>query len=221
MPSSDSIGFAPALQTPMPPAFVYLDLGNVIAMFDRERAFRQMAEVCGAPASAVRAAVMEGLQADLERGELDWDDFHAAFSRRSGTQADRASLARAAANMFTLNVPMLPVIAAIERARVPLGILSNTCHVHWQHLLDLRWGILPGGFRELVLSYEAGSSKPDPAIFALATERAGVPAGAIFFTDDLPEHVAAARAAGWDAELFTSATRLSRDLADRGLNLGL
>ncbi len=221
MPSSKSIGFAPAFQTPMPPAFVYLDLGNVIAMFDRERAFRQMASVCGAPVPTVRDAVMEGLQADLESGRLGWNEFHAEFSRRTGTHSDSTTLAQAASDIFTLNVPMLPVIAALERARVPLGILSNTCHAHWQHLLDLRWGILPGGFRELVLSYEAGSSKPEPAIFALATKRAGVPPDAIFFADDLPEHVAAARVAGWDAELFTSAARLAHDLADRGLNLGL
>jgi putative hydrolase of the HAD superfamily len=205
----------------MPPAFIYLDLGNVIALFDRERAFRQMADACGAPVPTVREAVMDGLQADLECGRLSWPDFHAELSRRTATRSDPAALARAAADMFTLNVPMLPVIAALERARVPIGILSNTCQIHWQHLLDLGWGILPGGFREFVLSYETGSSKPEPAIFALAADRAGVAPGQIFFCDDLPEHVAAARTAGWDAELFTSAAGLTKDLIDRGLNLGL
>ncbi len=205
----------------MPPAFVYLDLGNVVALFDREQAFRQMATVCGAPLPTVREAVMDGLQADLERGRIGWDEFHAEFSRRTGTRSDREALARAAADMFTLNVPMLPVIAALERTRVPLGILSNTCHIHWQHILDLGWGILPGGFREIVLSYEAGASKPEPDIFALAAERAGVAPAKIFFCDDLPEHIAAARTGGWDAALFTSAARLTQDLVDRGLNLGL
>jgi putative hydrolase of the HAD superfamily len=205
----------------MPPAFVYLDLGNVIALFDRERAFQQMAAASGAPVPNVRDAVMNGLQADLESGRLDWDEFHAEFSRRTGTRSDSAALAHAAADMFTLNVPMLPVIAALERAQVPIGILSNTCDIHWRHILGHRWGILPGGFREIVLSYETGSSKPDPAIYAYAATRAGVPPREIFFCDDLSEHVAAARAAGWDAEVFSSAPALARDLANRGLKLGL
>jgi putative hydrolase of the HAD superfamily len=205
----------------MPPAFVYFDLGNVLAMFDRDRAFRQMADVCGASAGAVRAAVLTGLQADLESGRIGWPEFHAEFSRRTGTRSDPATLAAAAADMFWLNVPILPVVAALERARVPIGILSNTCDIHWHHILDRRWGIVPGGFREIVLSYQEGVSKPDFGIFDVAARRAGVPPDQIFFCDDLPEHVAAARRSGWDAEVFTSASALAADLGGRGLCLGL
>jgi len=164
---------------------------------------------------------MTGLQADLEGGRLDWEGFVAEFSRRTATRPDPARLAAAAADMFRLNVGMLPVIAGLERARVPLGILSNTCDLHWSHLLGLGWGVLPGGFRRIVLSHVAGCSKPEPRIFALAAERAAVAPESIFFCDDLPQHVAAARAAGWDAEQFTSAVALVDQLARRGVNLGL
>jgi putative hydrolase of the HAD superfamily len=123
--------------------------------------------------------------------------------------------------MFWLNVPILPVVAALERARIPIGILSNTCHIHWRHILACRWGIVPGGFREIVLSYEEGTAKPDASIFEVATRRAGVPPNRIFFCDDLPEHVEAARRAGWDAERFTSASALAAALGGRGLCLGL
>ena len=205
----------------MRPAFVYFDLGNVLALFDRERAYRQMAEVCGIDAANVRQAVGNGLQDALERGSLGWDAFHQEFSRLTGTASDPARLATAASDMFTLNVGMLPVIAALERMRIPLGILSNTSAIHWQHLLGRHWGILPGTFREIVLSYELGTAKPDPAIFAIATERAGVAPEAIFFCDDIPLHVAAAQAAGWSAECFTSAVAIADCLAIRGLNLGL
>ena len=205
----------------MPPAFVYFDLGNVIANFDRERAFRGMAELCGADVSRVRAVVMEGLQADLERGTIEWPAFHAEFSRRTGTRSDPGALAAAAAEMFELNVGILPVVAALQRRRIPIGILSNTCDLHWRHLLGRGWGTLPGGFHPVILSYEIGVSKPEPAIFEWAAERAGTPPERIFFCDDLPEHVAAARAAGWDAELFTSAPRLADQLARRGMRLGL
>ncbi len=205
----------------MPPAFVYFDLGNVIATFDRDRAFRQMAAVCGADAARVRGAVMGGLQAELERGSIDWPVFHREFGRLTGTESDPRALAAAAADMFELNVEILPVVAKLQRAGVPIGILSNTCDIHWRSIVDRGWGILRGGFAQIVLSHEVRAAKPEPAIFELAAAQAGVPAEAIFFCDDLPEHIAAARAAGWDAELFTSAPTLADQLARRGLHLGL
>ena len=100
----------------MRPEFIYFDLGNVLFAFDRRRAFRQMAEVCGASEQAVAAAVLGGgLQEALETGRLDWEAFHAEFSRCTGTASDAVALAAAASDMFALRVEMLPVLAAIER----------------------------------------------------------------------------------------------------------
>jgi putative hydrolase of the HAD superfamily len=123
--------------------------------------------------------------------------------------------------MFTLRVDMLPVLGALERLGMPVGILSNTCDPHWQQLLGSRYAILPGRFAPIVLSHEEGCVKPEADIYARATARAGVPAERIFFCDDVPEHVEAARRAGWDAEVFTSAVQLVDALGRRGLNLGL
>jgi FMN phosphatase YigB (HAD superfamily) len=63
--------------------------------------------------------------------------------------------------------------------------------------------------------------KPAATIYSAAAARAGVPPGRIFFCDDIPAHVDAARQAGWDAEVFTTAADLVGALARRGLNLGL
>lgn len=206
----------------MRPEFVFFDLGNVLFSFDRDRAFRHMASICGAPTAVVRAAVEEsGLHESLECGRIDWAGFHAEFSRLTGTATDPAALAHAASDMFTFNVEMLPVLAGLERAGCPTGILSNTSLIHWQHLLGGGHAILPGRFAHHVLSFEVGAMKPDPAIYAAAAARAGVPPGRIFFCDDIPAHVEAARRAGWDAEPFTTAARIIAALAGRGLNLGL
>lgn len=206
----------------MRPEFVYLDLGNVIVSFDRERAFRQMADVCGGDVAAIRAAVQAGgLQERLERGAIDWRAFHDDLCRRTGTTADPAALAHAASDMFELKIDMLPVIAGLERTGLGLGILSNTCGPHWEHLLGRRFAVLPGNFRRIILSHEIGAAKPDPDIYRIAAERAGVPAERIFFCDDIPAHVEAARAAGWQAEVFTSAAALVDALDRRGLKLGM
>ncbi len=207
---------------PVRPDFVYLDLGNVIVSFDRDRGLRQMVEVCGAEPTLVRAA---GLNAEmhlrLERGEIVWPEYHEWFSRQTGTSSDPDALARAASDIFTLNIAMLPVIAGLERAGCPLGILSNTCGPHWEFLQACRYAILPGNFSHVVLSHEVGAVKPEPAIFAAAAAKVGVAADRIFFTDDIPAHVESARDAGWQAEVFTSAANLIDDLDRRGLKLGL
>jgi putative hydrolase of the HAD superfamily len=207
---------------PERPEFVYLDMGNVIVCFDRDRGLRQMAAVCGADLEQVRAAGLDaGMHARLERGEIGWPDYHAWFSRQTGTRSDPARLARAASDIFTLNVAMLPVIAGLERAGCRVGILSNTCVPHWEFLRSCRYAVLPGNFSRIVLSHEVGAVKPEPGIYATAAKLAGVDAERIFFTDDIPAHVDAARAAGWQAEVFTSAAALIDALDRRGLKLGL
>lgn len=206
----------------MQPEFVYLDLGNVVFSFDRSLAFRQMAQVCGTdPGSIETVLVSEGLQEQLERGRLNWDEFHAEFSRRTGTNSDPTRLARAAADMFEPLAGMYPVIAGLARAGCPFGILSNTCGLHWEHLVAGRPWVLAEGPRELVLSHEVGALKPDRRIYDVAAARAGVPPERIFFCDDIPAHVAAAREAGWDAEVFRSAAGLIDALDRRGLALGI
>lgn len=204
------------------PAFFYFDLGNVLFSFDRPRAFRQMSAVCGADPERIHDVVMNGgLQVALERGAIDWQGFHAEFSRLTDTTSDAASLATAASDMFTLNVAMIPVIAALERIGCPIGILSNTCDPHWRHLIDGGYAILPGSFAPIVLSHDVRLMKPDREIYAAAAGLAGVAPDRVFFCDDLPDNVAAARQAGWDAEIFDSAPGLVAALGRRGLNLGL
>lgn len=206
----------------MRPEFVFLDLGNVIVSFDREKSFRQMAAAAGIDAALVRQAIEAGgLQEALERGAIDWPRFHEEFCRHTGTTPAPETLAQAASDMFALNIDMLPVIAGLERAGVPIGILSNTCGIHWNHLLASRYAVLPGNFVPTVLSHEVAAIKPEPAIYAHAAERIGVPPERIFFCDDIPAHVDAARAAGWDAEVFESASGLIDALDRRGLNLGV
>ncbi len=204
------------------PAFIYLDLGRVVVDFDHALAWQKVAAITGlAEADVEQFFTADDRPRRIETGLLAWDTLHAEFVRATAVEVDVDALARAAGDIFTLRAEMLPVIAAIERAGVPLGILSNTCDIHWQHLLRCRYGILPGGIGPLVLSYEVGAMKPHPSIYEAAVAKAGVPADRIFFCDDIPAHVEAARAAGWDAEVFSGARQLVEQLASRGVPMGL
>lgn len=207
----------------MPPDFVFLDLGQVIVSFDRNRAVAQAIAASGGDPAAVTEVLLDlDLHDAIERGAVDWAGFHAEFCRRTGTTPDSAALARAVSDMFALKVDMLPLITRLTRAGCGLGILSNTCGPHWDHLTRVaNYGVLTTGFDTVVLSHEVGCRKPEPEIFAAAVQMAGVAPERIFFTDDIEEHVVAARAAGWDAEVFTSAIGLAEALTRRGLPCSL
>ncbi len=55
--------------------------------------------------------------------------------------------------------------------------------------------------------------KPDPAIYALMVERIGLPPEELFFFDDSPVNVEAARQCGWSAAVFTTPEAAAQALA--------
>jgi putative hydrolase of the HAD superfamily len=116
---------------------------------------------------------------------------------------------------------MLPVVTALHRGEVRLGLLSNSCQPHWDHLCNGGYALLPHAFPVLVVSHEVSVAKPEQEIYKHAQLAANAPADRIFFCDDLIANVDAARDAGWDAEQFTSAHQLIRDLNHRGIRLGI
>ncbi|RMG03402.1 MAG: HAD family phosphatase [Planctomycetota bacterium] len=197
--------------------FLYFDLGRVLINFDVDRMCRQMAEVSGvAPDAVYRVVFEDGIQHDYEVGRISTAEFYDRYCKALDCRPPQDRLIEAAADIFWPNLDTLPILAGLLAARAPLGILSNTCHIHWEHCRR-RFSILDGGYRAFVLSYQARASKPDPKIFATAIEQAGVSPDEIFFVDDLPQHVEGATRAGLTAVQYTDAGRLARDLHNLGV----
>lgn len=192
------------------------DLGNVVLLFSHERMCRQLAEVFGMAPEAVRREIFEtDFVSRYDRGLETTEEM---FRRLAAAGSRRPTLAQArmaAADIFEVNRPVLPILEALRRGGVPLVVLSNTCEVHASHVRS-SYDVL-GLFDALVLSHEVGMTKPDPRIYDLAADAAGCAPGDCFFTDDVPDYVAAARRRGLDAETFTDAGSLARALAERGL----
>jgi putative hydrolase of the HAD superfamily len=202
----------------MPPSFLYFDLGNVLLYFSHEQGIRQMAEVAGVDVARVREAVYDvELQTRYERGELTGRQYYDIFCQRTDTRPDFDRLARAAGDIFTVNTSIKPILSSLAAAGQRLGLLSNTCDIHWNHLADGRYATIPDIFETVVLSYKVGAVKPEPKIFQAAAEMACVAPGEIFFVDDIPGHVAAARAADFDAVQYTTTPALVADLRQRGV----
>lgn len=88
------------------------------------------------------------------------------------------------------------LVADLKSAGVRTGLLSNTNATHWRDLVSRR---AIAGLDHPHASHLMGVAKPAPEIYAAFAAAVGRAPGQIVFFDDLPENVAAARAAGWDA----------------------
>lgn len=202
----------------MPIRFVYFDFGNVLFHFDHHLGARQMAAVAGIDETRAWDVVFaSNLEHRYESGQITSEEFYEHFCRETGTRPDKTALMHAAGAIFELNVPIVPVVAQLQSARHRTGVLSNTCECHWDYCASGRYAFLPGGFEQIVLSYEVGSMKPEPDIYRAAIDAAGVAPDEIFFIDDRQENVDGALAAGIDAVLFTSVRQCAAELDRRGL----
>jgi 2-haloacid dehalogenase len=127
---------------------------------------------------------------------------------------------RAYATRFNETVPG-PVEgshALVERlagAGVPLYCLTNFGDEFWeafrptQPIFDL--------FADIIVSGKEKVAKPEARIYEIVEERSGRSGAQLFFTDDNPANIEAARARGWDAHLFTDAASLEVQLVAAGL----
>jgi HAD superfamily hydrolase (TIGR01509 family) len=199
------------------PRFFYFDLGMVLVEFDFQRMLKQMGDVSGISPEQVWAALYnDGLQRSYESGKVSSDEFYQLYCARIGARPDRDALRRAATEIFWFNAPMLPIVAQLRQAGYRLGILSNTCELHWQYCFE-KYRIIAEGFDVYAVSYRVGATKPDAAIFRAAAELANCRPEEIFFVDDIPGHVGGAKTAGFDAIVYQSAAQIAAELRRRGV----
>lgn len=203
------------------PKFLFFDLGNVVVSFDHGIACRRIGRLIGQAPEVVHAAIFaSNLQRDYELGEVTERAFHEQFCRLTNSQPGMDELLCAGREIFQLNQPVMSIVKQIYTAGHRLGILSDTCRSHWQYLCTAEFPGIDTFFEIAVLSFEVGLAKPDPMIFRIATERAGVRPEQIFFVDDRIENVAGATSQGWDALLFRGAKDLAAQLRRRQIDVG-
>lgn len=133
---------------------------------------------------------------------------------------DRAPLIDAYVERFLETLPHpIPgtheLVHQLAERGVPLYALTNFGAEFWARFRPEQ--PIFALFEDVIVSGEERVAKPDPRIYAIAEARAGIPASRLFFIDDNPANVAAARARGWRAHLFTGADGLERRLAGCGL----
>ncbi|MCU0698172.1 MAG: HAD-IA family hydrolase [Myxococcaceae bacterium] len=187
-----------------------LDLGNVLAFHDNEKLFDEMAKAFGTTREAMRARLDGGLWDRVNRGLLPGDSLRVELVERLGRTLTPEAWFALWNCHFTLHHEM---VRTVERllGRVRLVLLSNT---HDQHIAWLRPRLpVLERFDGLVLSYEVGHVKPEPAIYERALALAKVPPSRAAFFDDVARYAEAATALGLHGRVFTTEPAFRTQLA--------
>jgi HAD superfamily hydrolase (TIGR01549 family) len=176
--------------------YIYCDIGDtLIAHFSSEKVRRILGEDFDA-----YNAFRQPYDHDLFTGkilltELLTDFFHSIQKDRDVSSIE--SQWQEIVMSLDIIVPMTQLVEELAR-RYPVGILSNMYRGHSALVLPK----LPLVFREVLFSGEIGYMKPEPEIYAIATEKAGIPPEHIYLIDNEPLFVQQARAFGWQGIVF-------------------
>jgi putative hydrolase of the HAD superfamily len=194
---------------------IIFDLGKVLVHFDFQLGYRALEGLCPYSAAEIpRLLAATGLVERLEKGWIEPRDFVGRISEVLGLTVDYEEFCRIWSCIFRQTLVPDSMLEGLA-ARYRLLMLSNTNAIHFQSIRE-NYPLLRH-FHGLILSYEVNSMKPQPAIFQAALAMAGCRPEECFYTDDIPEYVAAARQLGIDAVQFESSEQLQREMAARGI----
>ncbi|MFE6049159.1 HAD family hydrolase [Kitasatospora sp. NPDC056446] len=192
---------------------VLCDLDGVIRHYDLADV-RRLERIAGLPEGAT-AEIAFAPERDLPLllgrvSRAQWTASIAEALTRRIPARQAGALATAFAHApFRADGAVVELIRGL-RGKVPVVVVTNA--TVW---LDEDLALL--GLTDLadhvVNSSRVGIAKPDPGIYRIAVERAGVPAGRCLFVDDNQANIDAARAAGMTAVLYRDPSDLRRALA--------
>jgi FMN phosphatase YigB (HAD superfamily) len=205
-----------------PIRLVCFDWGGVIL-----RHCRGWAEGCAAAGLSVRfdPTEPEGLARRREAhrlhqtGRIGHEDFLTQLREATGNLYTRDELAHLHDAWLLDEYPgVREVIERLVRTlSVETALLSNTNEAHWVTHLPGPNGQSPrfptaGLLKHRHASHLMGLVKPDVAIFRDFEERVGHGGRDVLFFDDLEENIAAARSAGWIAEVIDHTGDVAKQL---------
>lgn len=195
---------------------IVFDIGNVILNWDPEVPYRRLI-----PDEAERRRFLDEVctlawNAEQDRGRTWREAEDLLIAEHPGLEPLIRAYFQNHHEMITGEVAgTVAIIDALADAGRDITALTNFSAETFPRA-QATYPIL-GRFRGITVSGQARLMKPDLAIYRLHADTFGlVPAATLFF-DDNAKNIAAARAAGWQAELFTTPEQMRNDLARYGV----
>lgn len=143
----------------------------------------------------------------FERGLLSPEAFARRFIDEWHMELEPAAFIDSFATWVTGWLHGAKALVQALRARHHVACLSNTNAIHWVRLADV-----VASFDSCFASHLMGALKPDREVFEHVLGELQVPAGDVYFFDDLPPNVEAARNVGINAFQVTRVADIERIL---------
>jgi putative hydrolase of the HAD superfamily len=176
--------------------FIYFDVNGCLVQAG-QRALTRIAEDTNMPIDVVETVYWR-YNDEVCRGTMSMSDFNHALADKLKVKS--LDWQKYYVEAVEIVEPMQELVRWAHE-NYDVGLITNVM----PGLLSALKGrcLLPDlSYRSIVDSSEVGLIKPDPAIFTLATERAGVEPQEILLIDDTPSNLQAAQRAGWHVLLL-------------------
>jgi glucose-1-phosphatase len=198
---------------------ILFDLGNVLMDFDADRIIGNFRSKFNIQDPVQLGASFIPLLEQYETGACDTDAFmeRCAEILPAILSTDRSTVVALWSDIFTKNVENTLLLPQLS-ADYTLIMVSNTNPMHIEFLRK-NYPEVFVPFDHFVFSHEVRAMKPHPLMYNTAVEKSGVLAKECLFIDDREENVAAARACGMHACLFTAHDDLKKMLREAGVSL--
>jgi 2-haloacid dehalogenase len=194
---------------------IVFDLGNVLVRWDPVQAF--LPDLGSRDAAEAFMARIDFFAKNLR---ADSGTPFAEMEREIDDPADRAIFAaylpRVAATIREAIEGSWLVLERLRARGYQIHAVTNWSAEAWP-IGTATHPRLGSSFGVTVVSGQEGIVKPDPRIFALLCDRAGLAPADCLFIDDSPKNVESARAFGMQAEQFITPDALETALVARGL----
>lgn len=192
--------------------FVYFDINGCLVRFFH-RAFTKLADDTGVQADIIETTFWHYNDA-VCRGEMSLHDFNQTMSKQlRSAEIDWESYYMAAVDP----IKEMHALAAWAGEYYEIGLLSNIMPGFIPTMIEK--GLLPNiPYTSIIDSSVVKAIKPEPQIYEIATEQAGVPAEEILLIDDSRSNLMAAEKFGWRVLWFDdyrpeeSAARVKKSL---------
>lgn len=198
------------------PKAVVFDIGNVLVQWQPDRLYVTLIPDAADRARFMATSGVNEMNLEIDRGAPFREHIYAhAAARPHQEQLIRAWHDRWP-QMFQ---PAIEGSIALLRLLRQRGVAVHALSNFGDQSFELACTIYPvlEEFDIPVISGREGVIKPDPQIYRILEERSGLSGADLFFTDDKPENIGAARRRGWQTHLFRNADALALELA--GLEL--
>jgi len=193
---------------------VIFDYGAVLCHPPADREIGDFAALAGVPEAEFRQLYAR-TRGPYDRGAISTEEYWRAFGRAAGLEYGEAQVRALAAMDLRvwgkLDQRMIDLAARLQKAGLKTGILSNMqpdlreifrAEAEWLRHFDVH-----------LFSCDIGWIKPEPEIYQHLLEAIAVPPQRIYFIDDMPVNIEAARRAGIEGMIYRSFDELADRLA--------